>query len=240
MRSHIKMSELIDAIDNNYTASALTLINAKVDLNVQNSDGNTALILACCRKLPKIALALIKAGADVNVQNSEGDTALLVVCWDKLSEVALALIEAGADVNIQDRNGDTALLVTCLNRLSEVALALIAAGANINVQNSDGDTALLLAHDNNLSEVALALVKSDLIYISHFNDLEDIEVRKALSFNFPEYPIRCEFTLNDAYLLNAENYQRVQNIMLLHQTLDNVLSIIPIELIELILKQLFK
>jgi len=71
--------------------------------------------------------------------------------------------------------------------------------------------------------------------------IKDIEVQKALSFNFPEYPIRFDFTLNDTYLLNSKNYDKVQEILLLlRQTPGNMFHIMPIELIESIFKQLFK
>ena len=52
------------------------LIDAGADLNVRNSEGDTALILASCAGKPECVKLLIDAGADLNARTKKGKTAL--------------------------------------------------------------------------------------------------------------------------------------------------------------------
>lgn len=52
------------------------LIKASVELNAQDGDGNTPLLIACQRCNETIVRYLIKAGADVTIQNNKGKTAM--------------------------------------------------------------------------------------------------------------------------------------------------------------------
>lgn len=54
----------------------MELINTKAELNYQNNDGLTALMLASLRGLEKIVTKLIENGADPNMKTSDGKTAL--------------------------------------------------------------------------------------------------------------------------------------------------------------------
>ena len=54
----------------------LSIINKGADVNVQNKDGNTVLILALINKSPDIIKMLLNNGADVNVQNKDGKMAI--------------------------------------------------------------------------------------------------------------------------------------------------------------------
>jgi ankyrin repeat protein len=67
---------MISLIDGN-GYSAKQLISARGNLNVQDKNGNTALIHAVMgRKYKGIVEALIAAGADVNIRTRDGKTAL--------------------------------------------------------------------------------------------------------------------------------------------------------------------
>ena len=47
-----------------------------MELNAQDGDGNTPLLIACQRCNETIVRYLIKAGADVTIQNNKGKTAM--------------------------------------------------------------------------------------------------------------------------------------------------------------------
>jgi len=229
------------ACRNNLTEMALILVAAGADLNLQNNYGNNALIMTCFYKLTEVALALISAGADLNVQDNYGNTTLTIACLTCSTEVALALISARADLNIQNNNGNTALILACWrNNLTEMALILIAAGADLNIQNDDKNTALIYACWEGSTEVTLSLAKSDnLIYNSKYAKLNDVDVQKALSFNFPEHPNRYEFTIADIHFLNPRNFTKVKTLMLIRQRPNNCLHILPLELMELLFMNMF-
>ena len=86
------------------------LIRSNGNLNAQDAEGNTVLLLAARGGHLEIAQTLIDAGADVNLPNEHGNTALLLAASrrDPLRLINL-LIDAGADVNHPNEGGNTAL-----------------------------------------------------------------------------------------------------------------------------------
>jgi len=191
------------------------------------------------------AIALIDAKADINIQDRYGTTPLIGACMMELPGVALALIDAGADLNLKFDGRTTALFYACLKKLSRVALTLIAAGADLNVQDVRWGTALTLAWivnwKNDMTEVILALITSDnLVYIPMYSRLTgDINVQKALSFNFSQYPLRYEFTLADIHLLNSRNFNKVKTLMLIRNRTDSLLHIFSMKLMQLLFVNMF-
>lgn len=77
------------------------VLSEKMDLEIKNNNGETALMIACINGLGCIANALIDMGAQVNVQTSQGITALMWACEHGMDETAVKLIEKGADVTRQ-------------------------------------------------------------------------------------------------------------------------------------------
>ena len=72
------------------------LIEAGADVNAQNNEGWTVLMLASYFGHPEVAKLLVESGADVNAQNNEGVTALILALEGGHPEVAQLLMEAGA------------------------------------------------------------------------------------------------------------------------------------------------
>jgi len=147
---------LIDAAKEGNIFLVKELLKNGADVNSQNKNGETALMVAARSTSPKvleIMQTLIAAKADVNIQNNDGETALMWANWywiynRKALEIVKTLIAAKANVNIQNNNGWTALMGATLST-SPQALSIvkifIAAKANVNIRNKDGNTALMFA-----------------------------------------------------------------------------------------------
>jgi ankyrin repeat protein len=133
-----------------------------VDINHQDSDGDTALVRACSEGFTEVALELLKVdGIDVNIQDILGWTAYMRACSKGLTEVALELLKVdGLDVDLQDSYGWTALMWACSRGLTEVALELLKVdGIDVNLQDRGGKTALMMACYTGHADTALSLLR---------------------------------------------------------------------------------
>ena len=104
--------------------NASKLIKRGVDVNVQNENGMTALMLASEAGHVKLTEELLRMGAAVNIQNSMGDTALILATVKAQNNCVEALLNFGADANIRGNDGFTPLMyaaidgnITCLGML---------------------------------------------------------------------------------------------------------------------------
>lgn len=79
------------------------LIKSRANVNLQNTDGVTALMMAASSSKPDIdtVQALIKAGANVNLQDRDGYTVLDSVMHLKYADIVELLKRAGARGNIR-------------------------------------------------------------------------------------------------------------------------------------------
>ena len=75
-------SQLVDAVRNGDRATALKLIEQRVNVNAASADGTTPLHWAVHRNDADIVERLIKAGANVNARNEYGSTPLLEAATD--------------------------------------------------------------------------------------------------------------------------------------------------------------
>jgi len=100
----------------------ILLLAAGADPNVQNGDGDSALLNSAYNE--EAALALIKGGANVNVRNKRGETPLMRQYWPSVIRV---LLEKGADPSSRDRDGMTAVDLARRDGLEQNAAMIEAA-----------------------------------------------------------------------------------------------------------------
>ena len=122
-------------------------IDSGIDINVQNEDGDTPLILACSYgNLNNIKL-LLSHGANVNHKNNDGDTAISQVgslgILENAPEIIRLLVKRGANINARNNFGDTALHTSILSAKPIIAKALLKNGANPNLKNNAGDSPIM-------------------------------------------------------------------------------------------------
>ena len=101
------------------------LLNAGADIDKQNNNGNTALILASLDNYVEIVELLLNAGADIDKQNNKGNTALFYASKDNNIEIVKLLLNADADIDKQNNNGDTALILSAMDNNREMVELLL-------------------------------------------------------------------------------------------------------------------
>ena len=128
-----------------------------------DSDGDTAIISACCSGIAMDLLPLlIQAKANLNAQGHGGNTALIQASERGLLEIVKVLVENDADPNIQNEAGYNALLVACeVGNVDVVNYLVSTKKLNVNAANKDGNNALHLAALNGDIALASPLIKAD-------------------------------------------------------------------------------
>ena len=87
----------------------------KVDVNVRDEDGTTALCSAAEKGHIEIVKLLLDAKADVTPQDSKGRTVLHLTASCGHTEAVKMLLNAKADTITQDESGSTALHLAAKN-----------------------------------------------------------------------------------------------------------------------------
>ena len=116
---------------------ATELVKRGVDVNVQNDNGMTALMIASEAGHVEIIEELLEVGADVNIQNSVGDTALILATIKGQSDSLGALLKFRADTSIQGKDGFTALMHAAKSGNVNCLQMLVDGGADPNIPNYD-------------------------------------------------------------------------------------------------------
>ena len=118
-----------------YESMVYVLVQLSIDMNYQNEQGNTALMLAS-----EDQPILIK-DPDINIKDNNGVTG----CCDGHHHIVELLLSKDPDINIQDNNGWTALMHACCYGHHQVVKLLLSKDPDINIQDNDGRTALMHA-----------------------------------------------------------------------------------------------
>jgi ankyrin repeat protein len=137
---------LVDAVKEGNVAVVRSLLAQRVDVNVQELDGSTALHWAALRDDVESATLLIRGGADVRAMNEYGVTPLSLACTNGNPVMVATLLSAGADPNTSGPDGETALMTASRTGNVKVIKLLTARGADVNVKEKwRGQTALMWA-----------------------------------------------------------------------------------------------
>lgn len=117
------------------------LIASGVDVNQQDSSGNTALIWAIYVQRQDIANLLIAAKAKPDIQGMQGMSALQLAAYFGYADIVKALLRAGANVNLQTDKGDSPLLIASRAGNLEIVEILLDAHADCTLVGEDNLTA---------------------------------------------------------------------------------------------------
>lgn len=128
--------------------------NPRLDLEIRNFDGFTALHGSVIKGSIAMAQFLISIGANVNTPDGKsGMTALHHAVESKSIEMIQLLIRKGASVNSTTFGGGTALHLASGYALLDAIKILLASGANSKVSNVEGDTPADVAPTSRLSQM---------------------------------------------------------------------------------------
>lgn len=165
-----------------------SLLDAGANPNLQNKEGDTALIhaisyencenskIVCSRgryavdgidmdptvnRITKINL-LLNYGANPNIANNEGKTALhYASLFDDIDiKVIKTLIKAGAELNTKDNKGNTPLILATRIGDKEKVELLIENGADVNIRNDEQFSPLIIAVDNKNQDLVNLFIKN--------------------------------------------------------------------------------
>lgn len=138
----------------------LTKESNGANLDLQDEDGQSALMHACAQNRLEAAKLLIEKGANLDLQDEDGRSALINACYKNQPELVKLLLAKGANPDLQNWAGWTALMQACDNNQPELVKLLVAKGANLDLQAKDGSTALTFACDEKQREVAKLLIEN--------------------------------------------------------------------------------
>ncbi|MCK9249972.1 MAG: ankyrin repeat domain-containing protein [Solirubrobacteraceae bacterium] len=94
------------------TDELLEFVDHGLPVDVQDPDGNTALMLAAYHGRPDTVRALVGRGADVDLRNARGQSPIAGAIFKGEDEIVVLLRDAGADLDAGTPSArDTAALV---------------------------------------------------------------------------------------------------------------------------------
>ncbi|ESP03528.1 hypothetical protein LOTGIDRAFT_171317 [Lottia gigantea] len=135
-----KQTSIHHAVDRKDVKFLIPLVKGGANLNIQNSEGETPLLVSIRRGNIDSSVMLIENGADINLSNSDKTTPLMTAIHYDRIDVAILLIKKGCELDTQDNDKETALHLAVRN---ECITLLVRSGADINIRYKDGKTPLM-------------------------------------------------------------------------------------------------
>ena len=170
-----KRTALHTASESGYLKVVEALLSKGAEINVEDEDRCTPLMLAAERGHIDMLLYLIDHGADVSKKGWKKQTALHYASESGDLKVVEALLNKGAEIDVEDRDGRTPLMLAAAKRHISILLYLIDHGADVDKKDGHKRTALHYASEwGDLKVVEALLSKGAEI------DIEDEDRRTPL------------------------------------------------------------
>jgi ankyrin repeat protein len=154
-------SRLVEAVRSRNVESVRALLKQRVDVNVPQGDGSTALHWAAHVDDLAITDLLIRSGASTNAKNDTGFTPLHLACTNRSAPIVERLLTAGANANAASLNGETVLMTCARAGNAKAVKALLVHGARVNDKERAHDqTAVMWAAAQSHPDVVQALTEA--------------------------------------------------------------------------------
>lgn len=134
-----------DAIKNNDLSTiASTLESKEIDVNVQDDEKRTGLIIACNNMNVDIVKILLKYDADIFKTNKFNQTPFICACGAGSVEIMKTLLEKGANINDCDDKNSSAFMYSCFsNREKAISFFLERNDVDFKKCNDYGETGFM-------------------------------------------------------------------------------------------------
>ena len=131
------------------------LQNSSAYINIRNSDGETALHLACKKGNSKIVSVLLNGNADPNISSKNKETALSIALNHNCDDIVKLFCQSNADYVAKELYG------YCYHGNANHVTSLLRCGADLSVAHAQsGQTPLFVASYRNHKEIVNALLDS--------------------------------------------------------------------------------
>ena len=131
-------------------------LDAQVDL--VDSGGRSALMLAAKHGYHSMAMVLLERGAQVDLKDNLGKSVLMFASEKGSTKLAQLLLKMGAQVDLQDNGGMSALMLTSTMGYFDFSQLLLENGAQIDLRDGKGRSALMIASGYRCTEVVELLL----------------------------------------------------------------------------------
>ncbi|KAG4094107.1 ankyrin [Neocallimastix lanati (nom. inval.)] len=141
------------------------LVNQPIDIDLQDRNGNTALIYICQKKYEYTEIVrefLLKHNVNINIKNKAGNSALHIAVFNNHLEIVKLLLLNHADINIKNSEGNTVLMMASSSANREKMLEellLLNTYVDVNAVNNEGDSALIIAARNGNPRIVRDLLR---------------------------------------------------------------------------------
>ena len=159
----------VNAIEQRNTTSLKRLLPVIDNINDQDAEGKTALMVAAVTGDIELLQQLLRSGCEVDLTNHRGGTALMYAAARNELPSAQSLVNRHANINLRAENGWTALILASAKGNHEMVKYLLHHGANPNIPDVYGWTALMRAIQHGRPRVISHLVSSDRLEIDRIN-----------------------------------------------------------------------
>lgn len=150
--------EAFEAIQRGDLEALRSIIDAGLDINCRDSNGNETLLhVAVWKQNFDIVSYLVKHDADIEARDRAGGTPLHSAHWDGAEKVAKLLLDNGANINTIDEKGWTPLHWACWNGQTKMVEFFVRNGASINTKDRNGQTPASSAAAGGYSEILTIL-----------------------------------------------------------------------------------
>lgn len=120
-------------------------LKRRANINAENLNGETALIIAINSRQETMAVWLIEHGASPDQADPSGDGPLHLAAREGMAQASAGLITASARIDATNRDGRTPLMLAIIQHHADVAEQLLAAGASPDQPDAQGRSARDLA-----------------------------------------------------------------------------------------------